>query len=106
MVNRGGPSFSNDHSARRDKTPIQLTVALPARLSSPPLLPVCPSYFYVLTKHTADKRLSVLIRYFLLSSSFHTFLSASVYVQIDVFHFSVSCGLIEINSLVKNNRTS
>lgn len=51
MVNRGGPSFSNDHSARRDKTPIQLTVALPARLSYPSsLLPVCSSYFYVLTK--------------------------------------------------------
>lgn len=37
MVNRGGPSFSNDCTARRGKTPIQLTVALPARLSVPPL---------------------------------------------------------------------
>jgi len=36
MVNRGGPSFSNDRTARRYETPIQLTVALPARLSGPP----------------------------------------------------------------------
>jgi len=35
MVNRGGPSFSNDRTARRSETPIQLTVALPARLSGP-----------------------------------------------------------------------
>jgi len=35
MVNRGGPSFSNDLTARRYETPIQLTVAFPARLSGP-----------------------------------------------------------------------
>lgn len=40
MVNRGGPSFSNDRTARRSETPIQLTVALPARLSGP-LWPIC-----------------------------------------------------------------
>lgn len=35
MVNRGGPSFSNNRTARRVETPIQLTVALPARLPDP-----------------------------------------------------------------------
>lgn len=89
MVNRGGPSFSNDHSARRDKTPIQLTVAFPARLSPPP--PFFYRYVLPISICLLNIRLiSNSVLWFAISYkvfwNFYTFINICLYRSI--FHFS------------------